>query len=136
MALEPDRDVAQADGPMPAVQQRAGHDADRVGEVDDPCTGRRVLARTLRDVEDDGYRSQRFGEATGARRLLADATAFEWPALVAMAGRLPANPQLQDDRAGGVDPRIEVGGPRNLGGVVVGGHDALRDAADEFETVR
>ena len=35
-ALEPDRDVAEADGAMPCVEQRARDDADRVREVDDP----------------------------------------------------------------------------------------------------
>src|SRR5471032_1272956 len=121
---------------MPAVQQRAGHDAYGVGEVDNPRTGSCALACALGDVENNGYGAQRLGQAASAGRLLADAAAFEWPALVAMASRLPADPQLQDHGAGGVDAGIEVGGPRNLGGVVVGGHDALRYATHELETVR
>ena len=35
-ALEPDRHVAEADGAVPGVEQRAGDDPDRVREVDDP----------------------------------------------------------------------------------------------------
>jgi hypothetical protein len=40
-ALQPDGHVAQPDGPMPGVEKRLRDDADRVGEVHDPRTGRR-----------------------------------------------------------------------------------------------
>jgi hypothetical protein len=47
LPLEADRHVAQADGPVPGVEQRPGDDPDRVGEVDDPgALGARRLARS------------------------------------------------------------------------------------------
>ena len=46
--LEPDGHVAQADRAVAGVQQRAGHDADRVGEVDDPGVRARPAAGPAR----------------------------------------------------------------------------------------
>src|SRR5436190_1707161 len=48
--LEPDGHVAQADGPVPLVQERLGHDAHGVGEVDQPRVGVAPRGDLLRDV--------------------------------------------------------------------------------------
>jgi len=53
-ALQPDRHVAQAQSPRARVEERLRHDADRVGEVDDPGSRRRAPGRLLGDLEDDG----------------------------------------------------------------------------------
>ena len=135
-ALEADRHVAQPDGAVAGVEQRAGDDADRIGEVDDPRVGSGELAGALGDVEDDGNRAQRLRQAARARGLLANATAVKRPGLVAMPGRLTADPQLKDDGAGGVESGLEVGRPAHLRRVPVMGHDPLRDAADQLEPVR
>ena len=45
-ALEADRDVAEADGAMPGIEQRARDDPDRVREVDDPRVRARSSSRT------------------------------------------------------------------------------------------
>ena len=105
-ALEPDGHVAQPDRPVPRLQQRPGHDADRVGEVDDPCVRGR-LPHLLGDVEHDGDRPQRLGQAAGAGRLLPDAAALERPGLVLVAGRLAAHPQLEQHRVHAVERRLE-----------------------------
>ena len=135
-ALEADGHVAQSDGAVPGVEQRAGDDADRVGEVDHPRVGGGQLAGALGDVEDDGNRAQRLRQTARAGGLLADATALERPGLVAVPGRLAADPQLQHDGVRGVQPRVEVGRPGHLRGVTVMGHDPLRHAADQLQPVR
>ena len=48
LPLEADRHVAQSDGLVTGLEQRARHDADRVGEVDDP--GVRVGVRRTRSA--------------------------------------------------------------------------------------
>ena len=95
-ALETDRDVAEADRAMAVVEQRARDDADRVREVDDPRVGGRALANALGDLEHDGHRSQRLGEASGAGRLLADAAAGEGYRLVGEPRRLAPDPNLDE----------------------------------------
>ena len=53
-ALEADRDVAEAAGAVAVVEQRAGDDADRVREVDDPRVRGGALAHALGDLEHTG----------------------------------------------------------------------------------
>src|SRR5207245_3853657 len=59
LPLEPDRDVAQTDRAVTAVEQRLGHQARRIREVDEPGPRRRSLGRELRELEDDRDRSER-----------------------------------------------------------------------------
>src|SRR5205814_7364648 len=53
LPLEPDGDVAQADRAVPGVEQRAGDDPDRVGEVDDPCAGGGAALDPFGDIQHD-----------------------------------------------------------------------------------
>ena len=134
LPLEADRHVAQSDRLVTGLEQRAGHDADRVGEVDDP--GVRVgTAYPLGDVEDHRHRTQRLGEAARAGRLLADAAALQRPGLVLVAGGLSADAELEQHRVGAVDTRVEIVGRGDAPGVPLLGEDAPRQAADQFETV-
>src|SRR4051812_1015010 len=55
-SFEADGDVAQPDGAVLRLQQRAGEDADRVGEVDDPRAGCGAPTYLLGDLEYDGDR--------------------------------------------------------------------------------
>ena len=82
---------------MAGVDQRLGHDPDRVGEVDDPGLGCRVPAGQLRELEHDRHGAQRLGKSAGAGRLLADGAEPEGERLVQEARRLAADPQLDQD---------------------------------------
>ena len=131
-ALESDRDVAQADGPVSCLQQGAGDDADRVGEVDDP--GLRVAAcHLLGDVENHRHRPQGFREPACTRRLLADAAALERPRLVALAGRLSTDAQLKQHGIGILHSRRQVGRRAEATRVSLGRENAARQPADQLE---
>src|SRR5207245_3726538 len=93
-ALEPDRDVAQPDRAVPGVEQGAGDDTDRVGEVDDPGAGSGQAGRPLRDVEYHGDGAQRLGEPTRPRGLLTHTTAVQRERLVRDTRLLTGYPQL------------------------------------------
>src|SRR5262249_2819422 len=80
--LEADRDVAEADGAVAAVEEGAGDDADGVREVDDPRAGSAELPHALGDVEHDGDGPHRLREAARAGRLLPDAATRERRRLV------------------------------------------------------
>ena len=97
---------------MAGVEQRAGDDADRVGEVDDPGARRRALAHALGDLEHDRHGAQRLREAAGAGRLLPDAAAGERQRLVGEPRLLPADPDLDQHEVGAVDRAVEVVGDR------------------------
>lgn len=132
LPLEADGDVAQADGLVPGLEQRARDDADGVGEVDDP--GVRVGAPDpLGDVEDHRDGPERLGESAGAGGLLADAAALQRPGLVLLTGRLAADPQLEQDGVGALDPGVEVGGGDDLPRVVLLGEDTAGESADQVE---
>lgn len=132
LPLEADGHVAQADGLVSGLEQRAGDDADGVGEVDDP--GVRVgAADPFGDVQDDRDGAERLGEAAGAGGLLADAAALQRPGLVLFAGGLSADPQLEQDGVGALDPGVEVGGGDDLPRVVLLREDAPGEPADQFE---
>ncbi|CAM5505988.1 hypothetical protein STENM327S_01139 [Streptomyces tendae] len=135
LALEPDRHVAQPDRAVPGPEQGPGDDADRVGEVDDP--GVRVgPAHPLGDVEHHRHRAQRLGEAARAGRLLADAAALQRPGLVLLPGGLAADAQLEQDRVGTVDGRVQVGGGDHAAVVPLLGEDAPGEAAHQLQPVR
>ncbi len=106
-ALEPDRHVAEADRAVALLQQRARHDADRVGEVDDPGVRRGMSAHGLGDVEHHRHRSQGLRQAAGAGGLLTDAPALERERLVAEPRGLPTDAQL-DEHDGGVGRRQQT----------------------------
>ena len=87
--LEPDRHVAEPDRTVAGLEQRAGDDADRVGEVDDPGVGLGVRAHGVGDVQDDRHGAQGLREAARAGRLLPDAVHLMRPGLIAAAGICP-----------------------------------------------
>ena len=109
-ALEADRHVAETDRAVAGVEQRAGDDPDRVREVDDPRVRGGELLHALRDLEHDGHGAQRFREAAGAGRLLADAAAGERHRLVREPRRLAADPDLDEDEVGAVEGAVELAG--------------------------
>lgn len=132
--LEADRDVAQADGLVPGALQRPGDDADRVGEVDDPRVGVGP-ADLLGDVQHHRHRTQGLGQAARPGGLLADAAALQRPGLVLVAGRLPADPQLQEHRVGVGDARLDVGRRGDHGAVPLLGEDPPGQPADQLQPV-
>lgn len=95
-ALETDCHIAEPDRTVAMIQQRAGHDANRVGEIDDPGVVRREPPDAIGDVEHDRHGAQRFGESAGAGGLLADASAAQGDRLIAVAGCLAADANLQE----------------------------------------
>ena len=97
--------------PVPGVEQGAGDDPDRVGEVDDPGARRRPAGGALRDVQHHRHRAQRLGEAAGAGGLLADAAALQRKRLVADPGRLAADAQLDQHDVGTVEAIVHIGRP-------------------------
>ncbi len=118
---------------MALLQQCARHDADRVGEVDDPRVVGGALAHRLGDVEDDGHRAQRLGEPAGAGGLLPDAVAHQRERLVAGARPLPADAQLQQHCRRAVDRGVAVAREREARRRPALVQDALREAADDVE---
>ncbi len=93
---------------MARVEERAGHDSDRVREVDDPGVVRGELADAFRDPEDDGDRPHRLGEPAGACRLLPDAAARQRHGLVREPRLLAADADLDEDEVGAFDSAVEV----------------------------
>ena len=101
--LKSDRHIAEAHRAVPVVEQRAGDDSDRVGEVDDPGIRRGAAAHFVGDVEHDRNRAQRLGEASCACGLLADATAPQRNGLIEVPSGLTTDSQLQEHEVGAVD---------------------------------
>ena len=110
LPLKADRDVAEADGAMSAVEQRARDDSHRVREVHDPGAVGGVCPHVLCDVEHDGNGAERLCEAARARRFLADAAASERKRLVREPRRLAADPDLDEHEVGAVDRAVELAG--------------------------
>ncbi len=104
--------------PRVRVEERLRHDADRVGEVDDPGSRRRAPGRLLGDLQDDGDRPERLGEAARAGRLLAEDAEPVGQRLVDVPGLLAADPELDHDEVG----------PVECGVAIVGRADACRPA--------
>ncbi len=132
-ALEADRDVAQADGTVAGVEQRARDDAHRIREVDDPRARRRTLGDALGQLEHHGNRAHRLREAAGPGRLLADAAAAQRHRLVAQPRLLAADADLEEHEGRSVERAIEVAGPHERPGVVLLREHPLREPADDLE---
>ena len=108
LALDADRDVAEADRAVSGVEERARHDPDRIREVDDPCVRLREGPDPLGDLEHDGHGAHRLRESTGPRRLLADASAGERGRLVPKPRGLAADSELEEDERRAVDGGVQV----------------------------
>ena len=115
-ALEADRRVAEPYRPVPLVEQRLGHDPDRVREVDDPGPRLRPPAGLLRDLEYHRHRPQSLGEAAGSGGLLTDAAELEGKGLVYQPSGLPPDPQLDYHEIGAVEGSVAVLGHGQDGG--------------------
>ena len=118
-ALEADRDVAEADGAVPGIEQRARDDPDRIREVDDPGSRRRELPYPVRDRQHHRHRPESLREPAGAGRLLADAAARERDGLVREARLLAADANLDQDEVGAVERAIQVAGHLQLAGIAL-----------------
>src|SRR5262249_32400819 len=116
-ALEADRHVAETYCAVAGVEERPGHDPDRIREVDDPCAVARVGPHALGDLQHDRDRAQRFREAAGTRGLLADAPAGEGKGLVLEARCLAPHADLDEDEVGAVYRAVEI--VRDLDATVV-----------------
>ncbi len=132
-ALEGDGDVAEPDGAVAGVEQRARDDPDRIREVHDPRAGRRAVGDTLRELEHHRHRPHRLRESTGARRLLADAAAAQGHCLVEQACGLPADANLEEDERGAVDRSVEIARLDERAGVARAIEHAPGEPADHLE---
>ena len=110
--LESDRDVAEPERPVAFVQQRLRHQAGRVGEIDEPGAGSAASSGLLRQLQDDGYRSERLREPAGTGRLLTDAPEPQGDRLVLEPRCLPAHPQLHDDELCALERFVALGRER------------------------
>ena len=135
-ALEPDRDVAQADRAVAGVEQRAGDDPDRVREVDDPRAGRGPFPGACRDLEHDRHRAKRLGESPGSGRLLPDTAAREGHRLVPEPRGLAADPDLDQHEVGAVERPVEIAGPHEVAGEPLPREHPRRQRADDVEALR
>ena len=129
--LEPDGHVAQPECPVARVEQCPGDDPDRVGEIDDPGGAQGPLACSFSNVEHYRNGTQSLREPAGAGGLLPDAAVLQRPGLVAVPGRLAADPQLQQHRTGAVQALVEAGGPGQPAGVTMGPHEPVGERADD-----
>jgi hypothetical protein len=118
------------------IQQRAGDDPDRVGEVDDPRIRRCSAPNLVCDVEHHGHRSESLGEPSCARGLLADASAPQRNGLVEVACRLTTDAQLQKDEIRTVNRLGEVGRRGQLPVPLTTTGDPSADTGDNVETGR
>src|SRR5262249_3983546 len=109
LPLNADCDVAEADGPVVGVAERTSDDADGVGEIDDPGVGCE-LGHARRDLEHHRHGPERLRQASGSRRLLADAAARKRDRLVAEARGLTADAQLHQDERRAVQCAVELVG--------------------------
>ncbi len=130
--LSRDRDVAEADGTVPVVEQRPRHDPDRIREVDDPGAVRRALAHAVGDLEHDGHRAERLAEPARAGRLLPDAAAREWHRLVGEPRLLAPDADLDQHEVGSVDRAIEVVRDLERPVVALARKHARGEAADDL----
>ena len=99
--------VAQPHDRVAVIQERAGHDADRVREVDDPRAGR-AFPCAPGDVDGDGDGTQRLREPARSGRFLPDASAFERDGLIADPGGLPADAELEYHDVRSVKAPVQV----------------------------
>jgi hypothetical protein len=134
-ALQPDRDVAEADGAVTCVQEGLGHDADGVGEVDQPGAGGGAPLGLGGDVQDDGNRAEGLREAAGAGGLLADRSEPERQPLVHAARGLAADPELYQHEPRAVEGGVEVVGDGQPTGPVEGLEHSPRQATDDLPSL-
>ena len=78
------------------------------------CVGRGPAAGRLRDVQDDGHRSQCLGEAARPGRLLADDAELVGQGFVRQPRLLAAHAQLDQDVVRAVQRRVLVAGDGEL----------------------
>ena len=135
-ALETDRDVAETDGSVAAVEEGARHDADGVGEVDDPGVRRPDLPYPLRDLEHNRDGAHRLREAARAGRLLSDAAAGERRRLVVQPRLLPPDPDLDQDVAGIRDRGVEIAGHLEPARITLPRKHSSRHASDDLAPPR
>ena len=121
---------------MTVIEQRAGDDPDRVGEVDDPRVRRSAAPHFVGDVEHDRHRAQSLGEASGTGGLLADAAASQRNGLVEVPCRLTADAQLQKHEVGAVDRLGKIGSSGQLPVPSMTAGDPLAHTGDSLETGR
>ena len=133
-ALEPDGHVAQADRPMPGVQERLRDDPDRVREIDQPRIRGGVSRHLLREIQDHRHGAQRLREAAGAGRLLADGPELERQRLVGLPRRLSADAQLHEHERGAVERSGTVGRGDETAAPALAAQDAARQSAHHVES--
>ena len=97
--------LQRPDRSVPLVEQRLGHDAHRIGEVDYPGAVGAPRRRLLGDLEHHRHGAQRLGQSARSRRLLAEAAVADGQRLVGVAGGLAPHPELDDHEVGPVDGR-------------------------------
>jgi hypothetical protein len=114
-ALQPDRHVAQAESLRARVEERLRHDPNRVREVHDPRPGSSPPGCLLGDLENDGDRPERLGEAARAGGLLAEDAEAVRQRLVDVTGLLASDPELDDDEVGTVKGRVTIVGLADAG---------------------
>ena len=131
-SLQGDRDVAEAEGPVTGIDERLGNDADRVREVDDPRSRRRMTSRQLGELEDHGHRPERLREAARAGRLLTDRAELQGEGLVEQARGLSADPELDQDEVGAVNGGARVIGQRQAAFPAEAGEHSLGKPAHDF----
>ena len=101
------------------------------------ASGRGPTRCLLRDRQDYRHRAQSLGQPARAGRLLPDAPAIEREGLVADPGRLPANPELDQDHVGARrDRRPASGVQRDPPRVAVLGEQPGGERAHDVEPVR
>jgi hypothetical protein len=135
-ALERDRDVAEADGPVSGVDQRLGDDPDRIGEVDQPGAGCGPSIGQVGELEHDGHGPECLRQPAGTGRLLPDGPEAERQRLVGEARHLAPDPQLDEHEARAVDGLDRVGREGEVAGPFQPAEHAIRQATDDGKTIR
>ena len=134
-ALDVDGHVAQADSAVALVDQRLGHDAHRVGEVDHPGPRRGAGRGLLGDLQDEGYRAEGLGQTAGPGGLLPEAPVPDGQGLIGVAGGLAPHPELDDHEVGPVDGPVPVVRGDQVTGPAPPPQDAAGQAGHHLETL-
>jgi len=121
---------------MTGVAEGLADDPDRVGEVDDPGTGRRAALDRGGQLEDDRDRPERLGEAAGPDRLLADEPELGRQRLVAETRLLTADAELDEDDIGAIDRGVPISRLEHPARPALTGEHALRQTAHDREPLR
>jgi hypothetical protein len=117
--LESNRDIAEAHRSVPVIEQRSGHDAHGVGEVDDPSIRRRAAPHFVGNLEHDRNCPQCLGAScaggllpTQPHRSGSSRRGAERPGLrfaAAAARSLPHRPPQPGPRWRSTLPPIRIG---------------------------